>query len=189
MWRSRSEVEREVDDEIRFHIDMRTEANVAAGMDRRAARRDAKRRFGDRKRRISGFPWGSARGSASRRRCCSPATSREFSTASASTTRRPTQRSSASSSPLRRWRASCRRDERHPWIRPTPCARTSLDFSTGGVARARVRACEDKARAGYAPALQMILANSSHTSPSHHLRAAALVEGATNSRVGPNERS
>ena len=50
MWRSRSEVEREVDDEIRFHIDMRTEANVAAGMDRRAARRDAKRRFGDRTR-------------------------------------------------------------------------------------------------------------------------------------------
>ena len=47
MWRNRSEIDRDVEEEIRFHIDMRTEANIAAGMDPRAARRDAERRFGD----------------------------------------------------------------------------------------------------------------------------------------------
>ena len=47
MWRSAGEVDREVEEEIRFHIDMRTEANIAAGMDPHAARRDAERRFGD----------------------------------------------------------------------------------------------------------------------------------------------
>ena len=50
MRRSRSEIDREVDEEIRFHTDMRTAANVAAGMDPRSARRDAERRFGDRAR-------------------------------------------------------------------------------------------------------------------------------------------
>jgi len=47
MWRSRSAIDREVEEEIRFHIDMRTEANVANGMTAREARRDAERRFGD----------------------------------------------------------------------------------------------------------------------------------------------
>ncbi len=47
MKRSRSEIDREVYEEIRFHIDMRTEANLAAGLNPRAARRDAERRFGN----------------------------------------------------------------------------------------------------------------------------------------------
>ena len=50
MWGTRSEIDTEVEEEIRFHIDMRTEANIAAGMSARAARRDAERRFGDQKR-------------------------------------------------------------------------------------------------------------------------------------------
>jgi predicted permease len=47
MRRSRNEIDREVEEEIRFHIDMRTEANIAAGMSASAARRDAELRFGD----------------------------------------------------------------------------------------------------------------------------------------------
>ncbi len=47
MWRAAADIDHEVDEEIRFHIDMRTEANIAAGMSARAARRDAERRFGD----------------------------------------------------------------------------------------------------------------------------------------------
>lgn len=40
-------VEREIDDELRFHIEMRVEENVRAGMSPEAAREDAQRRFGD----------------------------------------------------------------------------------------------------------------------------------------------
>ena len=41
------ELERDLDDEIRFHLEMRTKANLAAGMDAEEARTDAERRFGD----------------------------------------------------------------------------------------------------------------------------------------------
>lgn len=46
----RSQIDAEVEEEIRFHIDMRTEANIASGMSVRAARRDAELRFGDQRR-------------------------------------------------------------------------------------------------------------------------------------------
>jgi hypothetical protein len=36
----------EIDEELRFHIEARTAANLAAGMNRREARADALRRFG-----------------------------------------------------------------------------------------------------------------------------------------------
>ena len=39
--------EREIDDELLFHIEMRTQENVASGMTHGAAREDAVRRFGD----------------------------------------------------------------------------------------------------------------------------------------------
>ena len=46
-WRTRTQIARDVDDELRFHLDMQTEALVARGMTRRAARREALRQFGD----------------------------------------------------------------------------------------------------------------------------------------------
>ena len=39
-------IHREIDEEMRFHIDMRTEENIRAGMSPEEARRDAERRFG-----------------------------------------------------------------------------------------------------------------------------------------------
>jgi predicted permease len=44
----RSRVDREIDDELRAHIEMRTEDNIRAGMSPEAARRDALVRFGNR---------------------------------------------------------------------------------------------------------------------------------------------
>src|SRR5215471_9280370 len=44
---SRSKVGREIDDEFRFHVEMRTEENLAAGMPAEEARRDALLRFGN----------------------------------------------------------------------------------------------------------------------------------------------
>jgi predicted permease len=44
---SRANLEREIQDELRAHLDMRTEANIAAGMSPREARRDALIRFGN----------------------------------------------------------------------------------------------------------------------------------------------
>jgi putative ABC transport system permease protein len=44
----RSRVDREIDDELRAHIEMRTEDNVRAGMSPEEARRDALLRFGNR---------------------------------------------------------------------------------------------------------------------------------------------
>src|SRR5512133_1502876 len=38
---------REIDDELAFHLDMRTHDNVASGMPAEEARRDARRRFGN----------------------------------------------------------------------------------------------------------------------------------------------
>jgi predicted permease len=43
----RSKVDREIDDELRAHIEMRTEDNMAAGMSAEEARRDARIRFGN----------------------------------------------------------------------------------------------------------------------------------------------
>ena len=43
----RSSLEREIDAELRAHIEMRTEDNIAAGMSAEAARRDARIRFGN----------------------------------------------------------------------------------------------------------------------------------------------
>jgi putative ABC transport system permease protein len=43
-------LERQIQDEIRHHLEMRTEANVRAGMNREEARADAERRFGDPRR-------------------------------------------------------------------------------------------------------------------------------------------
>jgi len=40
-------IEREIDDELRFHVEMRTDDNVRAGMSPEEARDDAHRRFGD----------------------------------------------------------------------------------------------------------------------------------------------
>ena len=40
-------VEREIGDELRFHVEMRVDDNVRAGMSPEAAREDARRRFGD----------------------------------------------------------------------------------------------------------------------------------------------
>jgi predicted permease len=42
----RGEMESDLDDEVRFHVDLETEANVRAGMEPQAARREALRRFG-----------------------------------------------------------------------------------------------------------------------------------------------
>jgi predicted permease len=50
MRRRQGDIDREVDEEIRFHIEMRTAANVAAGMEPRTAQRDAELRFGDKVR-------------------------------------------------------------------------------------------------------------------------------------------
>ena len=44
----RSEVDCEIDAELRSHIEMRTEDNIAAGMTREQARRDSLLRFGNR---------------------------------------------------------------------------------------------------------------------------------------------
>jgi macrolide transport system ATP-binding/permease protein len=55
---SRSQVEREIDAELRSHIDMRVEDNLAAGMSLEAARRDALLRFGNStavKERVTGM--------------------------------------------------------------------------------------------------------------------------------------
>src|SRR5262245_62110219 len=46
-WRTRSQVEREVDEELEFHIAMRTEELERAGMSAEAARREALRAFGN----------------------------------------------------------------------------------------------------------------------------------------------
>jgi putative ABC transport system permease protein len=46
----RSRVTAEIDEELQFHIDERTRDNIAAGMTPAAARRDAERRFGGRRR-------------------------------------------------------------------------------------------------------------------------------------------
>ena len=43
-------IDREVQEEIRFHLEMRTAANMAAGMGEREARRAARREFGDAER-------------------------------------------------------------------------------------------------------------------------------------------
>ena len=47
-WRPR--VAEEVDEELAFHLEMRTRDLIAGGMDRAAARREAARRFGDLRR-------------------------------------------------------------------------------------------------------------------------------------------
>ena len=39
-------VHREIDEEVRFHLDMRTEENLRRGMSPEDARREAERRFG-----------------------------------------------------------------------------------------------------------------------------------------------
>ena len=44
--RERSESEREIREELDFHLEMRTRENIARGLDEEAARRDAERRFG-----------------------------------------------------------------------------------------------------------------------------------------------
>jgi hypothetical protein len=46
-FRGGAELEREIDDELRFHLEMRTRANLAAGAPPGEAREDALRRFGD----------------------------------------------------------------------------------------------------------------------------------------------
>src|SRR5512138_2439799 len=43
----RRAVERDMEEELRFHVLMRTRENVARGMDKDAARRDALRAFGN----------------------------------------------------------------------------------------------------------------------------------------------
>ena len=43
----RRQVDREIDEELRFHLERRTEENVAAGMAPDAAAREARRAFGN----------------------------------------------------------------------------------------------------------------------------------------------
>src|SRR4051812_38619557 len=45
VWRRRA-VDREFDDELQFHLEMRTEKNVNSGMDRREAEAEARRHLG-----------------------------------------------------------------------------------------------------------------------------------------------
>ena len=45
-WRTRRSIAGDVDDEVRFHLDMRAEENVRRGMSPEEARREAERRFG-----------------------------------------------------------------------------------------------------------------------------------------------
>ena len=44
----RDDLDRELDEELQFHIDARMRDNLKAGMTAEAARRDARRRFGNR---------------------------------------------------------------------------------------------------------------------------------------------
>src|SRR5215213_9636074 len=46
-WRTQRQIRRDVDDELRFHIDMRVEALVNAGLSPENARAQALREFGD----------------------------------------------------------------------------------------------------------------------------------------------
>src|SRR5829696_7227229 len=46
-WRGTAQTTREIDDELAFHLDMRAEELVAAGMAPDEARREARRQFGD----------------------------------------------------------------------------------------------------------------------------------------------
>jgi hypothetical protein len=46
LFRSRT-LNRELDDELQFHLESRTEDNIAAGMSQAQARQDAARRFGN----------------------------------------------------------------------------------------------------------------------------------------------
>ena len=46
-WRTGGQIEHEVDAELRFHLDRRTEELVEQGMTPEAARREAVRQFGD----------------------------------------------------------------------------------------------------------------------------------------------
>ena len=46
-WRPMHQIEREIVDELEFHLEMRTEDNLQTGMSPQAAREDARRRFGD----------------------------------------------------------------------------------------------------------------------------------------------
>ncbi len=43
----RREVKREIDEELRFHLDQRTAENIAAGMSPKDAAREARKRFGN----------------------------------------------------------------------------------------------------------------------------------------------
>ena len=43
----RSRINREIEDELRSHLEMRVEDNIATGMTREEARRDARLRFGN----------------------------------------------------------------------------------------------------------------------------------------------
>jgi predicted permease len=46
-WRSRSEIDSDLEEELAFHLDQRTEALIRTGMEPEAARAEALRRFGD----------------------------------------------------------------------------------------------------------------------------------------------
>src|ERR671923_2609001 len=46
-WRSSTQVERDVEEELRFHLEMRARELVAAGMPEEVARDEARRQFGD----------------------------------------------------------------------------------------------------------------------------------------------
>jgi hypothetical protein len=46
-WRSRADIERDIDDELAFHLDMRVRELVDAGLSEAEARRAAEARFGD----------------------------------------------------------------------------------------------------------------------------------------------
>ena len=46
-WRSAQRIQTDIDDELRFHLDMRTAELVAAGMTEVGARQEVMREFGD----------------------------------------------------------------------------------------------------------------------------------------------
>ena len=72
-WRSATRIRRDIDDEVRFHLDMRTAELIAAGMDEHDARREATREFGDIERTGTiAEPWTKAVSGAIAVRTCSP---------------------------------------------------------------------------------------------------------------------
>ncbi len=73
VWWRGGQVERDLDDEVRFHLGMRADRNLREGMSRDDAERDAERRFGD-VERVKGAIRDARRGTMTRLHWRRPAT-------------------------------------------------------------------------------------------------------------------